>query len=93
MDRRENKDAEMAVTRTAFTIACAVLNITGTKCLHKELKNPARHLVQDTSPPSGYEPQALQWPNSLSSKAALLLACHTPLGEATDQEEFHKGQL
>lgn len=51
----------MAVTHTAFTTAYAVLHITGTKGLHKELNSPARVLVQDTSPPSGYEPQAMQW--------------------------------
>lgn len=60
MDRRENKDAQMAVTHTAFTTAYAVLHITGTKGSHKELNSPARVLVQDTSPPSGYEPQAMQ---------------------------------
>lgn len=51
----------MAVTHTAFTITSAVLHLTGTKCLHKELNSPARALVQDTSPLSGYEPPAMQW--------------------------------
>lgn len=94
MDRRENKDAQMAVTHTAFSIASAVLHITGTKCLHRELKSPARVLVQDTSPPVVMSPrQCSDQPSEQQLKAALLLVCHSHLGEATDKEESHKGQL
>lgn len=65
----------MAVTHTAFSIACAVLHITGTKCLHRELKSPARVLVQDTSPPVVMSPrQCSDQPSEQQLKAALLLS-------------------
>lgn len=38
MGRRQNEDAQMAVTHKVFTIVYALLYIAGTGCLQKKLK-------------------------------------------------------